>query len=112
MSTLVFLEHHGSGIQKGSLGVLSKAAALDPSVAAVLIGSGVAGLAAEAAKYGAATVYVADDASLAAPLPQPRVDVIAGLVRDKGIGTVADLSGAPYFDRPSQGGQSVKGVSA
>jgi tryptophan synthase beta chain len=28
---------------------------------------------------------------------------------DKDIGTVADLSGAAYFDRPSQGGQSVKG---
>jgi tryptophan synthase beta chain len=31
---------------------------------------------------------------------------------DKDIGTVADLSGAQYFDRPSQGGQSVKGASA
>jgi tryptophan synthase beta chain len=28
---------------------------------------------------------------------------------DKDIGTVADLSGATYFDRPSQGGQTVKG---
>jgi tryptophan synthase beta chain len=28
---------------------------------------------------------------------------------DKDIGTVADLSGAAYFDRPSQGGQVVKG---
>jgi len=31
---------------------------------------------------------------------------------DKDIGTVADLSGAAYFDRPSQGGQSVKGLAA
>jgi tryptophan synthase beta chain len=31
---------------------------------------------------------------------------------DKDIGTVADLSGASYFDRPSQGGQSVKGLAA
>ena len=30
---------------------------------------------------------------------------------DKDIGTVADLSGAAYFDRPSQGGQSVKGLA-
>ncbi len=30
---------------------------------------------------------------------------------DKDIGTVADLSGAAYFDRPSQGGQSVKGLT-
>ncbi|HYE71557.1 MAG TPA: tryptophan synthase subunit beta [Aquabacterium sp.] len=28
---------------------------------------------------------------------------------DKDIGTVADLSGAAYYDRPSQGGQTVKG---
>jgi len=28
---------------------------------------------------------------------------------DKDIGTVADLSGAVYFDRPSQGGEVVKG---
>ena len=31
---------------------------------------------------------------------------------DKDIGTVADLSGAAYFDRPSQSGQSVKGLAA
>ncbi|HWI12080.1 MAG TPA: tryptophan synthase subunit beta, partial [Burkholderiaceae bacterium] len=31
---------------------------------------------------------------------------------DKDIGTVADLSGAAYFDRPSQAGQSVKGRGA
>jgi tryptophan synthase beta chain len=30
---------------------------------------------------------------------------------DKDIGTVADLSGAEYFDRPSQGGRSVKGAA-
>ncbi len=31
---------------------------------------------------------------------------------DKDVGTVADLSGASYFDRPSMAGQSVKGVEA
>ena len=30
---------------------------------------------------------------------------------DKDIGTVADLSGAEYFDRPSMAGQSVKGLT-
>ena len=50
MSTLVFLEHHGSSIQRGSLGVLSKAVSLDPDTAAVLVGSGVADLASEAAR--------------------------------------------------------------
>jgi electron transfer flavoprotein alpha subunit len=89
MSTVVFLEHHGDELLKGSLGVLSKAAALgDGDVAGVVMGSGVRGLADEAAKFGAAKVYVADDAHLEAPLPQPRVDVLAQLVRDKGIDTV------------------------
>jgi electron transfer flavoprotein alpha subunit len=88
MTTLVFLEHHEGELQKGSLGVLSKAAGLGGDVAAVILGSGVEGLAGEAGRYGAATVYVADDPTLAAPLPQPRVDAIAQLVRDKGIETV------------------------
>jgi electron transfer flavoprotein alpha subunit len=89
MSTLVFLEHHGGELLKGSLGVLSKAASLgDADVAGVIIGSGVQALADEAGKHGAAKVYVADDAQLEAPLPQPRVDVLAQLVRDSGIDTV------------------------
>jgi electron transfer flavoprotein alpha subunit len=89
MSTLVFLEHHGGELLKGSLGVLSKAASLgDADVAGVIIGLGVQALADEAGKHGAAKVYVADDAQLEAPLPQPRVDVLAQLVRGSGIDTV------------------------
>ena len=89
MSILVFLEHHGDTIQKGSLGVLSKAASLgDPDVAAVLVGSGVKALASEAGKHGAAKVYAADDPSVEAPLPQSRVDVIAKVVRDNGYESV------------------------
>jgi electron transfer flavoprotein alpha subunit len=45
-------------------------------------------LADEAGKHGAAKVYVADDAQLEAPLPQPRVDVLAQLVRGGSIDTV------------------------
>jgi electron transfer flavoprotein alpha subunit len=86
--TLVFLEHHGDELQKGSLGVLSKAASLGDEVAGVVAGSGVAGLAAQAGKFGAAKVYVADDAALEAPLPQPRVDVLAQLVEKGGFDTV------------------------
>ena len=78
MSTLVFLEHHDGEIQKGSLGVLAKAASLGDADA-VLVGEGVRGLAADAARHGAEAVHVADDASLAAPLSQPRVDVLAKL---------------------------------
>jgi len=89
LSVLVFLEHHGDELQKGPLGVLSKAASLgQDDVAGVVIGTGVRALADEAGKFGASRVYVADDAQLEAPLSQPRVDVLAQLVRDKGIETV------------------------
>ena len=81
MSVLVFLEHHGDEIQKGSLGVLAKAASLGDADA-VLVGEGVRGLAADAARHGAEAVHVADDASLAAPLSQPRVDVLAKLAAE------------------------------
>jgi electron transfer flavoprotein alpha subunit len=81
MSILVFLEHHDGELQKGSLGVLAKAATLGDADA-VLVGEGVRELAAGAGRYGAKTVHVADDASLAAPLSQPRVDVLAKLARD------------------------------
>ena len=42
-ATLVFLEHHGNELQKGSLGVLAKAASLGDGVAAVLVGDGARG---------------------------------------------------------------------
>jgi electron transfer flavoprotein alpha subunit len=83
VKTLVFLEHHEGAIQKGSLGVLAKAASVG-DVAGVLVGSGVRSL----AETVGAPVYVADDERLAAPLPQPRVDVLAQLVRDEGFDTV------------------------
>ena len=88
MKTLVFLEHHDGAIQKGSLGVLAKAVALGGDVAGVIAGAGIGGLADEAGRYGAATVWIADDKRLAAPLPQPRVDVVAKLVRDEGFEAV------------------------
>ena len=88
MTTLVFLEHHGNELQKPSLGVLSKAAELGGEVTAVLAGSDVEPLASEAGKFGASTVLVADDPRLEAPLPQPRVDVLAQLIRDRGFENV------------------------
>src|SRR5439155_19916216 len=42
----------------------------------------------EAGKFGAKRVLVADDPALEAPLPQPRVDVLAQVVRDRGFDTV------------------------
>jgi electron transfer flavoprotein alpha subunit len=88
MATLVFLEHHEGEIVRNALGVLSKAAALGGEVAGVVAGSGVRELAVQAGEHGASRVYVADDPALEAPLPQPRVDVLASLVADKGFDTV------------------------
>ena len=69
--------------------MLARAAQLgDDDLAGVVIGSGVRALADEAGTFGAAKVFVADDASLEAPLPQPRVDVLASLVREHGYDTV------------------------
>ena len=88
MATLVFLEHHGNELLKPSLGVLSKAATLDQDVTGVVLGSGVRELGADAGKFGAAKVLVADRPELEAPLPQPRIDALAGLVRERGFDTV------------------------
>jgi electron transfer flavoprotein alpha subunit len=89
VAILVFLEHHGGALQRDALGVLTKAASLDGGdVAAVLVGAGVESLAAQAGEHGAGRVFVADDPSLDAPLPQPRVDALAGLVREHGFDTV------------------------
>jgi electron transfer flavoprotein alpha subunit len=89
VSALVFLEHHGDELQKGSLGVLTKAASLgDGDVAAVIAGEGAKALAAEAGKFGAAKVWACEDGEVAQPLPQPRVDVLAQVVEEGGYDTV------------------------
>jgi electron transfer flavoprotein alpha subunit len=88
MPTLVYVEDHEGEPVKGSLGVLSKAAALGDEVSAVLCGSGVEKLGEQVGKHGAKRVLVADDPALEAPLPQPRVDVLAKLVESEGFDTV------------------------
>ena len=81
MRFLVFAEHHEDGFVKNSLGVLGKAASLG-AADAVVVGAG-ADLAAQLGKHGAKVVHVAaGDDTLSAPLPQPRVDMIAQLAPD------------------------------
>jgi electron transfer flavoprotein alpha subunit len=84
----VFVEHHEGQLQKGSLGVLSKAATLGQEVAAVLLGPGTKELVSEAGKFGAQKVFVAEAPELEAPLPQPRVDALAQVVGEQEIDTV------------------------
>ena len=88
MRALVFCEHHDGALTRGALGLLAKAAQIGADVSGVVAGSGVRGLAEEAGAHGAAVVWIADDERLGAPLPQPRVDVLARLVRDEGFDTV------------------------
>jgi electron transfer flavoprotein alpha subunit len=87
LSTLVFLESQGGEVEKGSLGVLSKAASLG-DVDAVIAGEGAKSLAAQAGRYGVKKLWACEDAEVAQPLPQPRVDVIAQVVSDGGYDTV------------------------
>jgi len=88
MATLVYLESHDGELTKGGLGLLGKAASLGGDVAGVVLGSGVRDAAAKAGPFGAATVYVVDDGTLAAPLPQPRVDALEAVVRESGAENV------------------------
>ena len=88
MPTLVYVEDHEGEPVKGALGVLSKTATLRDDVAAVLCGSGVEQLAEQVGKHGAKRVLVADDPALEAPLPQPRVDVLANVIDSEGFDTV------------------------
>jgi electron transfer flavoprotein alpha subunit len=79
VKSLVFLEHHEGELEKGALGVLSKAATIGDAVGVVL-GTGARDVAQRAGAFGASTVYVSEDDALASPLPQPRVDALAALV--------------------------------
>src|SRR5207244_4431758 len=74
--------------RKGWLAVRSTAASLGDDVAVVSAGEGARGLAAEAGKFGAAKVWACEDAEVAQPLPQPRVDVLAKVVEEGGYETV------------------------
>jgi len=89
MSTLVFVEHNGDELCRGPLGVLAKAGELDDDVAAVLVGGiEVKALASEVGTFGAATVHVAEGDAFTQPLAQPRIDVLAHVVREGGYDTV------------------------
>jgi electron transfer flavoprotein alpha subunit len=84
---LVFLEHHGGELEKGALGVLSKAASLGEAYGVVL-GEGAAALAGGAGSFGASKSYASESPELASPLPQPRVDAFATLVEHTGADAV------------------------
>ena len=89
MKTLVFLEHQGPSLTRGSPGCWPKRPRLDggrsqPSWPAA---GDLEGLAAEAGQFGAAKVYLARDEALDPPLPQPRVDVLERIADRGGYDT-------------------------
>jgi len=87
LTTLVFLEHYHGALEKGGLGVLSKAASLGDAVGVVL-GEDAAQVAAGAGAFGASRVYACEAPELSSPLPQPRVDALAAAVEASGADTV------------------------
>jgi len=87
VKALVFVEHHDGEPLKGPLAALSKAASLGEA-AGVAVGAGAREAAAKAGAYGARAVYVAEGPGLDAPLPQPRVDVLAAVAREGGFDAV------------------------
>jgi electron transfer flavoprotein alpha subunit len=87
VKSIVFLEHHGAELEKGGLGVLSKAASLGEAIGVVL-GPGAREVASGAGAFGASAVYVSEADALASPLPQPRVDALASLVEKVGADVV------------------------
>jgi electron transfer flavoprotein alpha subunit len=106
VSTLVFLEHHDGAIQKGALGVLARALALGGEVAGVVVGHGVADVAAGAGAFGAAKVYVVDAPAFEAPLPQPRVDALEAVVAAAGAENI--LFGASVLAADIAAGLSAR----
>ena len=105
MTFLVFLEHYGGALEKGGLGVLSKAASLGDAVGVVL-GEDASAVAAGAGAYGASKVYACDAEQLATPLPQPRVDALATLVGE--IGADAVLFGASVLSADVASGLAAR----
>ena len=67
--------------------MLGKAASLGDA-AGVVLGEGARAVAAGAGAFGASRVYASEAEALAAPLPQPRVDAMAGLVEQTGAEAV------------------------
>lgn len=94
MSEILVLVDHAEGVvKKVTLELLTLARRLGEP-AAVFVGSGAADAKATLAEYGAAKVYVADDAELSEYVVAPKVAVLASLVAEKQPGGVLISSSA------------------
>ncbi len=84
MSVLVYAEVQQGEIKKGAFEIASKAKALGATVNACVIGSGVAGIAAEMGKYGADKIYVVDGADFDKYNTEAYVQALAQVAKDSG----------------------------
>ena len=84
---LVLVDHADGAVKKVTLELLTKARALgEPS--AVFIGAGYDKAAEKLAEYGAAKVYVAEDAELEGYVTAPKAELLVRLVADSGAAAV------------------------
>ena len=83
----MFLEHYHGALEKGGLGVLSKAASLGEA-AGVVLGEGAAESLPAPARSARRRSTSCEAPELASPLPQPRVDALATLVEKTGADAV------------------------
>ena len=84
---LVLVDHAEGAVKKVTLELLTKARSLgEPS--AVFIGSGYDKAAEKLAEYGAAKVYVAEDAELDGYVTAPKAELLAKVVADSGAAAV------------------------
>jgi electron transfer flavoprotein alpha subunit len=78
--TLIVAEVQKGELKKASFEITSKAKSLGGEVSVALVGSGVAGLAGNLAKYGADKIFVVDDAVLANYVTEAYVQAVAAVV--------------------------------
>jgi electron transfer flavoprotein alpha subunit len=90
---LVLVDHVDGAVKKVTLELLTLARRLG-TPSAVVIGAGAAGAASALAEYGAAKVYVADDAALTAAVVAPKVAVLHQLIGDVSPAAVLIASSA------------------
>ncbi|MFD8600476.1 electron transfer flavoprotein subunit alpha/FixB family protein, partial [Kitasatospora sp. NPDC059646] len=91
---LVLVDHVDGAVRKPALELLTLARRLGTPSAVVLgAGDGAAAIAAKAAEYGAAKVYVADGEEFAAHLVVPKVDALAQIAGAAGPAAVLVTSG-------------------
>jgi electron transfer flavoprotein alpha subunit len=84
---LVLVDHADGAVKKVTLELLTKARELG-TPAAVFVGAGYDGAAAKLAEYGAAKVYVAEDAELDGYVTAPKAELLAKLLADSGAAAV------------------------